>query len=196
MPTKTKKSTLPSVDLSDVLVPAEEKVEIDIKKVTPGTVRIEDTALINVRSNVFGELIFVDPVTKEMVTWQQCGEVLQLPMVTLRHMKNGAVKFFANQLVLITGFADENADKYEVADIYKTLYISQYYKEILDPTNYEEICSWRPDEIKAKVSMMSNGAKAKLVVALNTYVEKGILDSLKAIRAFEEALGCDLMRPE
>ena len=103
---------------------------------------------------------------------------------------------FTNQLVIITGFADENAEKYEVADIYKALYITQYYKDILDSTNYDEICSWTPAEIKQKVPMLSKGAKGKLVVALNTYIEKGVLDSLKAIKTFEEVLGCDLARPE
>ena len=111
-------------------------------------------------------------------------------------MKNGAIKFFANQLVIITGFADENAEKYEVADIYKALYITQYYQDVLDPADYEEICSWTPVVIKQKVPMLSKGAKGKLVVALNTYIEKGVLDSLKAIKTFEEVLGCDLMRPE
>lgn len=194
--TTKKKTTTPKVDMSDVIVPCDETTELDLTKTTAGTVRIDDTALINVRSNVFGELIFVDSVTKEKISWHQCGEVLQMPLSTLRHMKNGAVKFFTNQLVLITGFADENAEKFEVADIYKALYISQYYKEILDPANYDDICNWKPAEIKEKVSVLSSGAKAKLVVVLNTYIEKGILDSLKAIKTFEEVLGCDLKRPD
>lgn len=196
MATKTKKTTAVPVDMSDVMVEADEKVSIDVTKTSAAVVRIDDAALVNVRSNVFGELIFVDPVTKEVITWPQCGEVLPIPMSTLRHMKTGASKFFSNQLVVLTGFADENADKYEVADIYKALYISQYYKEIIDPANYEEISNWKPSEIKEKVSMMSKGARAKLLVSLNTYIEKGVLDSLKAIKAFEEALGCELMRPE
>lgn len=194
--TARKKNTTPKVDMSDVIVNNDEETQIDLSKTTAGAVRIDDTALINVRSNVFGELIFVDPVTRERISWQQCGEVLQMPLSTLRHMKNGAVKFFTNQLILITGFADENADKFEVADIYKALYVSQYYKEILDPANYDDICSWKPSEIKEKVSVLSGGAKAKLVVVLNTYIEKGILDSLKAIKTFEEVLGCDLKRPD
>ena len=193
----TKKKPLPKeVDMSDVMAVTEETTIIDLQKTTPGTIRLEDTALINVKSNVFGELIFVDPVTKAKVRWVQCGEVLQLPLAMLRNMKNGAIKFFTNQLVIITGFADDNADKYEVADIYKSLYISQYYKDILDPTDYDDICSWTPAVIRQKVPMLSKGAKGKLVVALNTYIEKGVLDSLKAIKTFEEVLGCDLMRPE
>lgn len=194
--TPKKKTTSPKVDMSDVITVEENTSELDLTKVTPGSVRIDDTALINVRSNVFGELIYIDPVTHEDVSWRQCGEILQLPLSSLRHMKNGAVKFFANQLVLITGFADENAEKFEVADIYKALYITQYYKDVLDPTNYDDICSWTPDVIKEKVPMLSSGAKGKLVVILNTYIEKGILDSLKAIKTFEEVLGCDLKRPD
>ena len=194
--TTKKKPTNKEVDMSDVMAVADEPMAIDLQKTTPGAVRLDDTALINVKSNVFGELIFVDPVTKAKVRWVQCGEVLQLPLAMLRNMKNGAVKFFTNQLVIITGFADENAEKYEVADIYKALYISQYYKDILDPTNYDDICSWTPAVIKQKVPMLSKGAKGKLVVALNTYIKKGVLDSLKAIKTFEEVLGCDLARPE
>ena len=194
--TTKKKPTNKEFDMSDVMAVADEPTTIDLQKTTPGAVRLDDTALINVKSNVFGELIFVDPVTKAKVRWVQCGEVLQLPLAMLRNMKNGAVKFFTNQLVIITGFADENAEKYEVADIYKALYISQYYKDILDPTNYDDICSWTPAVIKQKVPMLSKGAKGKLVVALNTYIEKGVLDSLKAIKTFEEVLGCDLARPE
>lgn len=194
--TTKKKPTAKEVDISDVMAVADEPTIIDLKKTSAGIVHIEDTALINVKSNVFGELIFIDPITKAKFKWSQCGEVLQLPLAMLRNMKNSAVKFFTNQLVIITGFADEGNEKYEVADIYKALYITQYYKDILDPTNYGEICSWTPTEIKQKVSMLSKGSKGKLVVALNTYIEKGILDSLKAIKTFEEVLGCDLMRPE
>lgn len=195
--TTKKKTPAKKIDMSDVIVENEETPKIDFeKKSSTPKEKLDDSALINVRSNVFGELIFVDPVTKEKMSWNQCGETLQLPLSTLRHMKNGAVKFFTNQLILITGFADENAEKYEVADIYKALYITQYYKEILDPANYEDICSWTPSVIKEKVSMLSSGAKAKLVVVLNTYIEKGVLDSLKAIKTFEEVLGCELKRPE
>lgn len=196
MATTKKKPTVREVDMTDVMAVADEPTTIDLTKTSAGTVRIDDTALINVKSNVFGELIFVDPVTKAKVRWVQCGEVLQLPLAMLRNMKNGAIKFFTNQLVIITGFADGNAERYEVADIYKALYISQYYKDVLDPTDYGDICSWSPAVIKQKVPMLSKGAKGKLVVALNTYIEKGVLDSLKAIKTFEEVLGCDLARPE
>lgn len=190
------KATEKAVDMSDVMTVDESNRKINMKDASAGVVRIDDGALINVKSNVFGALIFIDPITKEKFVWIQCGDVLQLPFSTLRHMKNGAAKFFVNQLVIITGFADENAEKYNPADIYKALYITQYYTNILDPTNYEEICGWDVQTIKQRVKLLTDGAKGKLIVALNTYIEKGILDSLRAIKAFEDALGCDLQRPE
>lgn len=193
---KNKSSAKKVVDMSDVIVHGDDNSPIDFNDVSPTPVRIDDSAIVNVRSNVFGELIFIDPVTNEKMKWEHCGEILPLQFITLRHMKTGAAKFFANQLIVITGFADDNADKYTPADIYKALFITQYYKNFLDPANYDDICSWTPDDIKQKISMLTTGAKGKLVVALNTYIEKGILDSLKAIKAFEEALGCDLKRPE
>ncbi len=193
--TSKKKNNATEETLADVIIVSNEK-KIDLNKTTPGTVKIDDSALINVKSNVFGELFYVDPVTKESVSWPQCGSLVQLTMSALRHMKNGAVKFFTNQLVVITGFADENADKYEPADIYKALFITQYYQDYLDPSNYDDVCSWTDEQIKEKISLMSSSVKSKLVVALNTYIEKGILDSLKKIKAYEEALGCELARPE
>ena len=99
-------------------------------------------------------------------------------------------------MVIITGFADENADTYTTADIYKALMIGQYYKDLIEPSDYAAVCAWEPEDIKKKVSLMSTEAKANLAVALNTYIEKGILDSLKRIKAFEEVLGCELKIPE
>ena len=193
---KTKTVKAPTSELADVMTVPENSEHIDVNKVSEGKIDIADSALINVRSNVFGELFYVDPVTKEEVSWPQRGDTQTISMSALRHMKNGAIKFFVNNLVLITGFADSNADKYETADIYKSLGIQQYYKNYLDPTNYEEICGWPPSEIRSKVELMSQGAKQQLIVALNTYIEKGVLDSLKAIKTFEEVLDCELGRPE
>ena len=73
MATTKKKPTTKEVDMSDVMAVADEPATIDLSKTSAGTVRIEDTALINVKSNVFGELIFVDPVTKAKYRWMQCG---------------------------------------------------------------------------------------------------------------------------
>ena len=166
--------------------------KLDLDNVTDGMVRLDDAAVVDVKSNVFGKLTYVDKKTQDEVVWEHCGESNPMSIGMLRSMKATQSNFFKNQWVIITGFADENAEKYTTADIYKSLAIVQYYKDLIEPSDYETICSWDPDDIKNNVSMMSAEAKVNLAVALNTYIEKGILDSLKRIKAFEEVLGCDL----
>lgn len=193
----TKKRTDVAEQLEDVISSEGYAAKkIDIEDVTTGQVQIDDSAIVNVRSNVFGVLNYVDKRTGEEVVWPKCNSVQQMTFGMLRSMKANAIAFYKNQWVVITGFADENGDKYTAADIYKALYITQYYKNLVEPSDYQTICSWSDREIEERVAMMSADAKSNLVVALNTYIEKGILDSLKRIRAFKAALGCELKMPE
>lgn len=166
------------------------KIPVPTKKTIP------DSAMINVKSNVFGKLIFVSKRTGERVEWENCGDIQQVPLSLLRTMKQECIKFFQDQWVILTGFADENEDTFRAADIYEQLYVAQYYKNLVDPSDYVSICSMTVDEINEKVPLMSDGARANLVVALNTYIEKGVLDSMKVIKAFEQALGCELRDPD
>lgn len=166
--------------------------EVDMSSASAGPVNIDDYATVNVKSNVFGNLIYIDKKTGEEIRWRSCGEVLPVSFSTLRNMRARSIDFFKNQWVLPIGFADENSEKYTAADIYKALFITQYYKDFVSPSNYEEICSWSPDEIKKRVPLMSSEAKENLTVALNLYIKREILDSRKCIKAFEEALGCEL----
>ena len=193
--TTKNKTTVPEV-LADVIVSEGTCEKLDLSKTTEGQVKLDDSACINVKSNVFGKLTYVDKKTQDEVVWNHCGEVNPMTLGMLRSMKATQIGFFKNQWIIITGFADENADVYTAADIYKTLMIGQYYKDLIEPSDYVTICSWSPEDIKQRVALMSTEAKANLAVALNTYIEKGILDSLKRIKAFEEVLGCELKIPE
>ena len=193
--TTKKKNTVPEV-LADVIVSEGACEKLDLSKTTDGQVRLEDSVVVDVKSNVFGKLTYVDKKTQDEIVWNHCGESNPMTVGMLRSMKATQINFFKNQWVIITGFADDIADEYTTADIYKALMITQYYKNLIEPSDYEEVCSWDPEDIKKKVSLMSAEAKANLAVALNTYIEKGILDSLKRIKAFEEVLGCELKIPE
>lgn len=196
MATTTRRKTTKSADLSDV-VNTDTICKIDVNDTSENaTETIPDNALINVKSNMFGKLIFHSKKTGERIEWAKCGDVQQVTLSTLRAMKLEKLAFFSDQWVIIIGFADDNAHKYKVADIYQQLYIAQYYKNLVDPSDFEAICAMTPAAIKSQIPLMSDGAKANLVVALNTYIEKGVLDSLRAIKAFEEVLGCELRKPD
>ena len=191
------KKTTKKADLSDVIAEeGSETKKVDVTKTSGKPVKITDDTLINVKSNVFGKLIYVDQKTREETAWDMCGVVHPMTFGALRSMKASQSDFFKNQWIVITGFAEESPDGATPADIYKALYITNYYKDFIDPTDYSDVCSWEPEEIEAKVALMSKDARANLTVALNTYIEKGLLDSLKAIKAFEEAIGCELRMPE
>ena len=193
--TATKKKIAP-VDLSDVMDTSCNE-EVDLNKVSAhDAADIPDSARINVKSNVFGTLYFESKRMGETIEWGRCGEVQTTTLAVLRNMKMEAPRFFKDQWVIIVGFADSNREKFEVADIYQALFITQYYKNVVDPSNYAEICAWSPDEIAERVPLMSEGARANLAVALNTYIEKGVLDSVRAIQAFEKALDYSLWKKE
>ena len=190
--TKARKTTSKTVDLSNVITEGTD-TRVDFTNTSADTSAvIPDSALINVRSNIFGILTFKSARNGEMIVWNNCGEVQQVTMATLRVIKTENINFFKEQWLLPLGFADENAEKFKPADIYKQLYIQQYYKNYIDPSDYATLCAMTPAQIKETVALMSEGARLNLIVALNTYIENGVLDSLKAIKAFEEALGCDL----
>jgi len=192
--TKTKKTA--KTDLSGVVTEnTYERINLD-DTTKDSKLVIPDSALINVRSNVFGILTFKSRRNGEMIVWDNCGEVQQVTMGTLRNIKAENIEFFKEQFLLPLGFADENAETFKPADIYKQLYVSQYYKDYLDPSDYETLCSMSPSQIREKVALLTDGAKLNLIIALNAYIENGILDSYRAIKAFEEALGCDLLKQD
>ena len=132
--TNTKKqNTVPEV-LADVIVSEGACEKLDLSKTTEGQVKLDDSVCVNVKSNVFGKLTYVDKKTQDEIVWHRCGEVNPMTLGMLRSMKATAISFFKNQWVVITGFADENADVYTAADIYKTLMIGQYYKDLIEPS--------------------------------------------------------------
>jgi hypothetical protein len=94
------------------------------------------------------------------------------------------------------GVEDEGYEDVTPDDICKSLMVSQYYKNVLDPDNFNQIFTWPESKLKERVAMMGSGAKLNLMVAANTAIKEGRLDSLKRIKVLEELLGCELDRPE
>ena len=113
-------------------------------------------------------------------------------MRELRAMKSRNVGFFKNQWIIILGVADGEEREATPADIYKALIVGQYYNNFIDPSNFNEICGWDEKKIAERIPLLTSSAKENLVVALNGYIKSGQLDSIKKIRAFERALGCEL----
>lgn len=185
-----------TADLSDIIADTNETVVAVKTTSVSSNVKIDDSTLIRVKSNVFGQLIYVNAKTGDSTIWNKAGEVQTMTINDLRAMKSNQSTFFANQWIVILGVDNDEETKVSPADIYKALGIIGYYKNIVDPSNFEVVCGWTKEEITSNIKLMTESAKVNLVVALNEYISRGVLESLSKIRAFERALGCELVIPE
>lgn len=163
------------------------------KKHTP--VKLDDSVLISVKSNVYGGLVYINRRTGDQTTWDRCGDVQTLTMGDLRAMKGTQRAFFENQWIYIVGVEDAEYEDVAPEDIYRSLMVTQYYKNILNPDNYAEIFTWSETRIRETIAGMSDGAKTNLIVAANTCIADGTLDSLRTIQLLEKCLGCELDKP-
>lgn len=165
--------------------------EVKVVKAKKNIVIPEDT-LIKVKSCFYGKLYYKNLITRERIVWERQGEEQIMSLRELRAMRTAQPAFFKNQWIIIVGIADGENCNATTYDICKSLAVSEYYKNFIDPSKFDEVCDWLDSEIEDKVSMLSPGAKENLIVALNGFITDGRLDSIRKIKAFEKALGCEL----
>lgn len=172
--------------------PAKEETAAPAKPERPAKVRLDDSVLIRVKSNTYGQLIYVNKRTGDRTEWSRFGEEQSVTMGDLRAMKGTQLPFFSDQMIVVTGCDDERYPDLTPAEIYDALLVSRYYKNIVDPDNFGRIFSASEDETRQWVSQMSSNARMNLIVALNAAIHNGTLDSLRKIKLFEDLLGCEL----
>lgn len=174
----------------------EEKVAI--KNITKSKLKLDDDVVISVKSNVFGELIYINHKTGDETKWDKMGQTQPLTVGDLRAMKAKQLTFFKENWITIDGIedADTKFEDIEVDEIYDALQISQYYKDYICPENLNVVFNWSVDEIKNKLPRMTKSVKESIAVRANELIKEGILDSIAKLKAFEEVLGCSLASPE
>lgn len=165
-------------------------------KASPEKVRLDDSALIRVKSNTFGTLIYINKRTGDKTEWNGFGDEQPMTMADLRAMRGTQNAFFSDNMIVITGCDDERYPDAAPSDIYDALLVSKYYKNMLDPDRFDTLFAMPDAEIRERVGYLTGNARLNLVVALNKAVQSGQLDSLRKIRLFEELLGCELAKPQ
>lgn len=68
--------------------------------------RIDDSALVYVKSNTFGGLTFVDKRSGETIDWGFCGDIQPVSMSLLRSIKASAAIFFTENKILVDSVDD------------------------------------------------------------------------------------------
>lgn len=164
----------------------------DNKVTKPKKVSIPEDTIIKVRSNFFGSIHYKNLITQTKIKWKRQGDIQLMPLRELRAMRMAQPGFFEKRWIAIEGVADGEECEATVYDICKSLEIIEFYKNSINPGEFAKACLWSDREIEDNVSMMSPAMKENFIVALNTYIADGRLDSLRRIKAFERALECDL----
>ena len=158
------------------------------------SIKPPESLLIDVKSQTFGKLIFKNPRINDKIVWKKCGETQQLMISDLRAIKLNSPKFFENNRVLPTKISEEQEYSGEctIGDIYKLLGITRWYKNLIDPTDYNGIAFVPINEIPNRVALLTPGAKESLTRAIILFAKKGVIDSRKVIAAWEKALNIKL----
>ena len=133
-----------------------------------------------VRSNVYGELIYVNHKNGDITKWADYDDTQIMVGQDLADMRSGQVGFFDSNWVTILG--DEDDEDATIEDIYKGLHMEKYYTQYMNVANFTDVLSWSESEIRNKISTMSVNTKRALVVVLNELISNGRLDSIRKIR--------------
>lgn len=169
-------------------MPEEQK---NVKK-TVKLVSITDGVSVKVRSGFYGKLYYTNPRSGESFTWNQVGDIQFLTIGDLKTMKAQCPGYFRNQWLVILGCANEAECSATPAEICEHLAIGHYYKDYIDPADFAKVCEWPTSEVTERISLLSDGARQNLIVALKEFIKDGRLDSIKKIKEFEKALDCVL----
>lgn len=159
-------------------------------------VKLTDDVKVRVKSNYYGTLMFTPKSTGSTVVWRTPGEVQTLKISDLREMRIRCSSVFKNQWVVILGVALYEECDATAEDICKALEVEDFYKNFIEPTDFVELCNVNETELAERIKMLTPGARSNLIVALNSYIKNGTLDSLKRIKLFEKLLECELYKNE
>jgi len=190
--TKTAKrnTTVKTSQVEDITVNNKVEENKPIKK----RINLHDGVEVTVKSNVFGELNYINHKTGTHVKWEKYGEPQTLSMADLREMKGSQISFFKENWIILVSVNDEYEDfnDIDIKEVYKNLDITRYYKNIFEIDDINTIFNWSIKDIKEKVPNMSKSMKENIIIRANELIELGVLDSLSKIKALQEVLDCEL----
>lgn len=140
--------------------------------------------MVDVRSCVVGELIWVSTKTKYQIRWGEFGATNPMTVADLIDMRNGSIGFFKDNYVILDG---DNA-----FDVMEYLGILKYYSNYETLKDIDGIFKEDPDTIGEIVSGMSTTCKELVARRAVILRESGKLDSIKVFDAVGRATGFDI----
>ena len=157
---------------------------------------MKDTDEVVVRSNVFGELIYINDRTGDQINWENYEEEQVMSAKDIRDMKAKQQSFFKEGWISIDDSPAVDFDQDTMKEVYDALQIGRYYNDSLVSFNMDDIFTMSEDALRKKVSTMSESVKRSAIIRANDKIKDGSLDSIKKVKLLEEVLGCELTSPE
>lgn len=151
------------------------------KKIVPKDIDVNQ--YITVRNGFHGMLVYKSARTGELFEWERFGDEQIMELRELKNAKSTAKKFFMNNWFL---FDDE------YAWVIDYLGVRQYYSKQISIDGFDDIFKLSPEKLRETVSAMSDGLKSSVAYRAFELMAAGEIDSIKQIRALEDALGFEL----
>ena len=161
--------------------PPVQAAPIVVEPVATATQTLELHTRIPVRNAFPGGLTYRDSRTGLMYKWSNEGDVEYMELGELRTARNTQPIFFEN-----------NWWEIDEVRVLEWLNATKFYKGSLMLKDFDLLFNKTPDEIVGIISKIPEAQKDNLILRMRAKVAAGEIDSLKAIRALEGALGVKL----
>ena len=140
-------------------------------------------------SNVKGRLTYVSNRAGGLnADWDEFGSEQYLDIKELMNMRNTQKRFFDDNWIVIR---DSDDGEYTADEIYTFLRVAERYGDFYDKDNLDTFFDLSPDQMKDKVSRVSDGIKELLISTALDKFKSGEIDSIKKKEAIKTALGIE-----
>ncbi len=162
-------------------------VEVEKSKLTQKIIKIPLEYTIPVRSGVEGKLVWKSKKNGYSIRWDNYGCVEYLTYQDIVAMRNGNKLFFVNNYIYF-----EDTEDYTAEEIYKSLQVDKYYKEIFDEEMLDNILNLSVDELKKRLVELPNNVKSVIATKAKVAIEENnpVMDSIAKRDIIEEV--CDV----
>lgn len=138
--------------------------------------------LVTVKNGFNGMLVYVSKKYGERFIWSGFGDEQEMELQELKNAKNSNKVFFENNWFMISD-----------PEVIAYLGVERYYKNALSFEDFDLLFDMQPDEIEARIALLSKGQKATLVYRAKQLITEQKIDSIKVINTLEKCLGVELI---
>lgn len=166
---------------------AEPRLEDAVEEKTEKTVsykerpKLSPNTVVTVKNGFNGRLVYRSKKSGDKYVWEEYGDEQEFDLQELKNAKNSSKAFFINNWFMI-----------DDPEVISYLGVEQYYKNALDCDELLDLIDNEPEKIGEAIEKLSYGQKESVKFFARRLVGEGSIDSVKAIKALEDALNIEL----